>query len=202
MNGTGKLSSLVATTVLASAASADAVFNIWVDAPSEVLAGETFTVGVWAEVSGSILDTSDGGFHEFLMDLLAIGVEAEFSTATIPFINLPADFGTPGLNALRSVAAGNYPYAFNFADENPLLLFTTEVTTAPDVRGSMEMTVSPVDGAPGMLSWWVDYGILADILDTDPGSSRIITPATVNVIPAPATLGLLALGLLARRRRS
>lgn len=191
-----------ATCLLASAAGADAVFNIWVDAPDEVQAGSTFTASVWAEVSGSVLDESDGGFQGFAADLLASGLDAEFSTATIPFMNIPMSFGTPEPNALRDVRAVNYPQGIHFPDQNPLLLFNVEVTTAPSARGSLELTVAQVQGESAMLGWWVDYWEPVILLDTDLGSSRIITPATVNVIPAPASLGLLAVvGVGAVRRR-
>lgn len=203
MRGCGRILGGAVCSLLAPAASADAVFNIWVEAPAQVRAGETFTASVWAEVSGSILEKSDGGFYDFVMDLLAFGVDTEFSAATIPSMNLPLSLGIPEPNALRRVGAGNLPHLFDFAEQNPLLLFYTEVTTAQDSSGSLELTVAPAENLPAMLSWWVDYGDLSIILDTDPGSTRIITPAIVNVIPTPASLGLLALACVGavRRRR-
>lgn len=201
MRSCGKFVGAAACSLVTTAASADAVFNIWVDAPAEVMAGETFTASVWAEVSGSILDSSDGGFQGLSADLLASGIHVQFSTASFPFMNTPFDFGTPDFNALRSIVAGNFPYFLGFAGHNPLRLFDVEVTTDQDAFGPLELTVLPA-GSSSLLSWWLDHGDLTYILDTDPGSSRIITPATVNVIPAPASLGLLVLaGVGAARRR-
>lgn len=57
---------------------ADAVFDIWVEAPSEVQAGETFTAPVWAEVSGSILDDSDGRFSDSRLTYLPLGLRPSF----------------------------------------------------------------------------------------------------------------------------
>jgi len=153
-------------------------------------------------VSGSILNESDGGFFGFAVDLLAFGMDAEFSTATFPFMNVWLNAGTPELNALRDVRALNAPQLPFFTTQNPLLLFTAEVATNIDAIGPLELTVGPVDGVSAMVGWWVDYWEPIQVYDTDPGSTRIITPATVHVIPAPASVGVLALaGVGAARRR-
>ena len=186
---------------VATAASGDAAFNIWVEAPAQVQAGSVFTASVWGEVSGSILEESDGGMHILTTDVLGTGVEALFSTATFPFMNTPWDYGTPEAGALRGIAAVNFASLPTFDPRNPLRLFDVEITTSSDAHGLLELTLEPSANGTTILSWWREHGV-SFVLDTDPGSSRIITPAIVNVIPAPASLGLLALaGVGAVRRR-
>ncbi len=55
-----------------------------------------------------------------------------------------------------------------------------------------------------MVGWWSNYSTYESVLDSDPGSTRIVTPATIRVIPAPASAAILSLAVLAasRRRRS
>ena len=204
MNRYGRFLGLTAGAIVATAASADAVFHIWIEAPAEVQAGSTFALSVWGEVSGSILNESDGGMHFVSADLLASGVDAEFSSASAPFMNLVWDAGKPEPNALRGVLISNEPHLLTFDDRNPLRLFDVEVTTDASAHGPLELTVAPALGASftNILSWWLDHGESTGVRDDDPGSTRIITPATVQVIPAPASLGLLALaGVAAMRRR-
>jgi len=189
----------------ASAAPADAVFNIWFDAPEEVQAGEMFTMTVWGEVSGSVLDEGEGAFRGIAADLLASGVNVEFSAARF-LLEGEGTGGTPEPNALRMIIGFNHPeMSFHFTDGNPLRLFVVDVFTNADDRGTLELVVAPPEGVPSsdaMLWWWVDYPSRLSIADDDPGSTRIVTPAIVNVIPVPASVALLALaGVGAARRR-
>lgn len=89
-----------------------------------------------------------------------------------------------------------------FTTENPLLLFTAEVTPNRNARGPLELTVAPVDGLSAMLGRWVDDWAPTEIYDKDPGSTRIVTPAIVNVIPTPALLTLLAMADISAARRT
>ncbi len=54
-----------------------------------------------------------------------------------------------------------------------------------------------------MRAWWADSVAGTYVTDSDSGSSLIVTPATVRVIPAPASLAALAFAgvIMARRRR-
>ncbi len=194
--------SVIVVGVSATPILADAVFNIWIEAPEQVLAGDRFTIGIWGEVSGSVLGEGDGAVQNILADVVATGLNASFSTASMPFLGGIQD-GTPAENALRDVVGTNHPAIWNlFTTSNPLLLFTTEVTTETGAYGDLTLTIEPPAPWGGIvMTWWVDYNDLTSISDTDPGSTRLITPATVNVIPSPGAGPLLALAVFGASRR-
>jgi hypothetical protein len=181
---------------------ADAVFEIWIEAPEQVLAGDRFTIGIWGEVSGSVLGEGDGAVQNILADVVATGLNASFSTASMPFLGGIQD-GTPTENALRDVVGTNDPVIWNlFTTSNPLLLFTTEVTTETGAYGDLTLSIEPPAQWGGIvMTWWVDNNDLTSISDTDPGSTRNITSATFNVIPSPGTGSLLALAAFGASRR-
>ena len=177
----------------------DIVFQAWVDAPEVAVAGSVFTVSVWIEATGSAIDNDVNAMASFTIDVVASGLRADLSEATM----LVPGFsdGTPAANALREVSGFNHPAISPFSVANPLELFTTEVTLEPNATGVLELGLAQTDGWDFMFSWWVDYHLGTHIFDSDPGSTRIVTPATVHVIPAPASIAVLGMGALAARRR-
>ncbi len=193
---------LLSISLLALPASADAVFQIWIEAPAEVQAGSTFTASVWAEASGSILNEGNGAFNGFRANIMASGVSGMFSTARIP-VMATLSHGTPGNNSLLDVIGWNHPALGWVHQDNPMLLFEVDITAENGVLGEMTLNVSPTQGFD-LVTWWVNYETSLDwIGDADPGSTRIITPATIRVIPAPASAIMLAFGSFAfsHRRR-
>ncbi len=189
---------LVATT--ASSSRADALFNIWVEAPEQVNAGGSFTASVWTEVSGSVLNEGDGAIAHVSTDILSSGLNVDFSPATFPTMGR-VSAGTPGANALRWVEGVNLLFSDGF-ESNPYHLFDVQVTTSKASYGTLEISPEARDGEDFLLAWWVDWSQGTSILDTDPGSSRIITPATVRVVPSSGGVAVLSLaGLAAARRR-
>ncbi len=188
---------------VSATAQAEAVFNVWIDAPSVVQAGETFSVSFWGEVSGSVLTEGDGAMRTVQADVFATGVDANISTAVFPhMVGFVA--GEPEPNALRNVLGLNDYYLFspNFWVLNPVELFSVEVTTSVQATGELELTAAPASWQDNLLTWWVDWRDAEFVSDTDPGSSRIITPATVRVVPSSGGVAVLAVaGLAAVRRR-
>lgn len=67
--------------------------------------------------------------------------------------------------------------------------------------GVLQFAPSPTTGVDFMLAWWADYDEGSYVTDADPGSSLIVTPAVVRVIPAPASAGILGLAGVSRTRR-
>ncbi|KAA0215207.1 MAG: hypothetical protein DYG94_09535 [Leptolyngbya sp. PLA3] len=183
---------------------ADAVFHLWFEAPSEVQAGSTFTLTAWAEVTGSILGESDGGFNSFGLDVVGSGLPAAFSNVQMPYFAALAP-GTPDTNSMREIIGINLPEIGPFYTMNPIILFNVDVTLNSAETGEIVIAPSQIGWADFMLAWWVDYVAGTYVTDSDSGSSLIVTPATVRVIPAPAGVVILVLGELVRggrRKRS
>ncbi|MBX3321750.1 MAG: hypothetical protein KF757_02035 [Phycisphaeraceae bacterium] len=193
---------LLSITTLALPASADAVFHIWIEAPAEVQAGSTFTASVWAEASGSILNEGNGAFNGFRANIMASGVSGVFSTARIPAM-AALSHGTPSNNSLLDVIGWNDLVLGWISLDNPIHLFEVDITLEPSVLGEINLDVFPTSGFH-LVTWWLNYEISLDwIGDSDPGSTRIITPATIRVIPAPGALAIVCIAplwLLQRRR--
>lgn len=193
-------SGLLAVGAASQVSSAEVVFQAWVEAPAVVERGSTFTASVWIGATGSTIDNEVNAFHTFVVDVIATGVDVALSEAN--FLVVGSSVGTPSDNALLEVAGVNLPvFWWAFTDANPLSLFTFEVALDPHETGTLELNLSQADGWDFMFSWWVDYQQLTYVFDTDPGSTRIVTPAVVRVVPEPASIGLLACAALAARRR-
>lgn len=197
-----KILILAAGAALVSAeARGDVVFHAWVEAPASVERGSTFTVSVWLEIQGSVLLEGEGAVYGHTVDVLASGIGASFAPASL---HTPGtSLGTPEPNALRGVVGFNHPAISPFSVANPLELFTTEVTLEPGATGTLELDLAQTQGWDFMFSWWVDYHLGTYVFDTDIGSTRMVTPAVVQVIPSPASVGMVGLAALglARRRR-
>lgn len=171
---------------------ADAVFHLWFDAPQVVVPGSTFTLTAWAEVTGSILAESDGGFNSFGLDVVGTNLPVTFSPAQMPYF-AALNPGTPEPNALREVIGLNLPEVGPFYTTNPIILFTTEVALTSPSIGVLQLDPVQIAWGDFILAWWLNHDAGTYVTDTDPGSTRIVTPAVVRVIPAPAPLGALAI---------
>lgn len=132
--------------------------------------------------------------------MLASGPAVQFGRAEFPCLRSVSG-GVSEPNALRGVLGLNEPTLPPFCTDNPLLLFEVEVTLQTEGTGDLELRIAPAQPWDFMLSWWVDTLDRTYIFDTDPGSSLIVTPAIVRVIPAPSGAVILMLGGLARARR-
>jgi hypothetical protein len=180
-------------------------FEIALVAPMTVERGETYTVEAWASVTGDQWVDGTSAFAGFGFDLVGSGNVATVTAATIS--DWAAGFGVEGtvdgINIVR-ISGGQLPNSGDlnpYMDaSNPILLFTVDVTAA-DVHGSI--TYIPENPNPnGGLSFYPDtdefYSIVAP---NDPGTTLTLTGVTTRVVPAPATLALVGLAGLARRRR-
>ena len=109
---------------------------------------------------------------------------------------------TDGVNLFNTTAAqidGQGP----FADDNPIGVL--EFEWAPSIEGAFKVeygTFTHTLGMPGVIQVWIapDHGVY-DLAEEWPVTEAAIS---FQVVPAPATMGVAALGVLAaaRRRRS
>ena len=198
---------LIASFVISSAAIAQTFFRTWFDAPETVIAGETFTVDVWAEVSGDWV--GEGAFSSYLSSsLMSIEVTGDLnafagmSTATI-HTNLPLDRGTVDGTMLRDVLAYNTTSLEGYTSENPLRFFSFDITTAVGETGELSLLHHPSSVSPDLLSWYVDPFVGDDwyLGSADDNSVLTTESFTVRVIPTPAAAALLAFAGLATLRR-
>ena len=197
---TSVLTFAMATPLVAPFAFSDTVFHTWIEAPSEVMVGDTFTISVWSSVEGSLLGEGQVAPAGFSLDLLATGYSATFTTASIPRL-FPLSVGVPELNALRDVRGLQLWFNSDLIYDNPILLFTTEVILSGAAPGLLELNVEPRVGNSWIMAWYSDLPNSNDITDDDPGSTRIITPATIRVIPAPGVFVLFSLAICTSLRR-
>lgn len=200
----GQLRSAVCAISLAlpmASASDDTVFHTWIEAPAQVLAGETFTISVWTSLSGSLLDQGDVAFAGFGIDLHATGNGvAQFSPAHIPNL-VTASIGIPVKNGRLDVRGFQFFFGGLVVLDNPILLFTTEVVTVDGYFGELIITPHARHGSEFLTSWYRDIPDSVAIADDDPDSTRIIIPATIRVIPSPGVLAMLGLTALAASHR-
>ena len=190
---------LLSVAMLAFPTSADAVFHIWIEAPAEVQAGSTFTANVWGSADGPAFNSNSNAFQAFWGDVVASGLNVEFADA----VGIICNGGEPDSNALRNVQCWNYPSIHPFYTDNPFPLFSTNVTITDGQAGVLVLDLRPSEDRNNlwMLSWWSDYLNNEYALDTDLGSTRIITPATIRVIPAPGAFVLFSLAICTSLRR-
>ncbi|KAA0212383.1 MAG: hypothetical protein DYG94_14745 [Leptolyngbya sp. PLA3] len=193
----------------AATCGAQTYFDLWFEAPESVSAGDTFTVEVWAGASG--LFVNDGLnislFHSLLMSVEVSGdldSLASISPATI-HTNFALNTGAPTENWLVDVMAFNL-LDFGFDPDNPMHLFSFDVSTTTMGRGTLTFNAHPSSTGPDMLWWFVQppTGDSFYIGSADDASVLTANPFAVRVIPAPAGVAILALGGVAslRRRRS
>lgn len=184
-------------------------FDIWVEAPASVQAGDIVDVRVWAQVSGPMLDVGLNAMAGFRMDLPVNTSGNLVSAVENPRFGHPyfrswyAEVSAAGILDIGAFQLDIWdtPIWLN----NPILLFSTRLHTIEGAAGWIELVPERHDPVPSIIAWWVDIDDYARpvVDDTDPNAELNITGATIRVIPAPSTLGVLVLASLgvARRRR-
>ncbi|MBX3324054.1 MAG: hypothetical protein KF757_13820 [Phycisphaeraceae bacterium] len=183
---------------VASTATADTVFHTWIEAPAEVMVGDTFTISVWTSLHGSVLHQGNVAFAGFQLHLTSSGIQVEFSE---PFdFGVPEyDVGTPADGSVFNI--GGYQWwhtPWNELNwENPIRLFSANVLVGAAQSGTLSIEPTLWASLPWMTGWYLDVPNSQGIRDDDPGSTRIITPATIRVIPTPASAMVLAFGSFA-----
>ncbi len=180
------------------------VFTIWAEAPEAVNPGETYTVEFWGSVEGDPWVDGVSALAGFGVDALGSGPVASVTTATIA--DWASDFGmegqVTGIDVL-AISGGQYSlivFQPDFNWDNPSILFTIEVaaSNAPGL-------ITYVPGNPnvnGGLSFYPDSQDSASIAaPNDSGTMLVLIGATTQIVPAPATLGLVFAGLFGSGRR-
>jgi hypothetical protein len=200
---------LFASLLTQTHADAQTFFRTWFDAPSAVIAGESFAVDVWAETSGDWVGEGEFSsfFSAFLMSIEVSGDLETFDSITEASINFNFAFsiGTPNDSWLLDVIGFNIfgPIEGGTMD-NPVRLFSFDVSTVLGETGELNLLHQPSSVSPDLLRWYVDPFVGDDwyIGSADDNSVLNAEPFTVRVVPASATSILFALaGLGAARRR-
>ncbi len=204
-----KLACVIVAVAASTAAAQD--FQIWLNAPNSVMAGDTYTIEVWGGVSGGSWVTGTSAIAGFGVDVLNLG-GADLIGLLGPTVIAPwaAGFGSNGIIVGADVvetSGGQLANLFGFLNpninmSNPIMLFSIDVTTQVGTTGWI--TYAPGNPNPnGGLSYYVISTDGASVIaPNDPGTTLTFAGIETLVIPAPATLVLLALGgLCASRRR-
>lgn len=206
---------LIAGVAMASACSAVARsdvfarFDIWVEAPAVVEAGDIVDVRVWAQLSGPVLDIGLNAMAGFNMDLPVnasgnLVSEVENPRFGHPFFNRGVgEVNTAGIFDILAFQLDIWdaPIFLN----NPILLYSTRLHMTLGQTGWIELVPERNDPTPSIISWWVDIDDPSRpaVIDTDPNAELHIGGATIRVVPAPTCAALLALsafGFVRRRR--
>lgn len=201
---------ILSSLLIHAPAFAQTFFRTWFDAPETVVAGDTFTVDVWAETSGEWVGEGDFSsyFHGFLMSAEVLGNLETFSSiseASIYF-SYPLSPGTPEGPRLNDVMAFNlFGFGFNGTMDNPARLFSFDVSTVSGTTGELILLHQPSSVSPDLLRWYIDPFVGDDwyLGSADDNSVLTTESFTVRVIPTPAAAALLAfagLGTLRRQR--
>lgn len=207
MSPRSPLAAAALATLAAHAAGQTHRFTMWAEAPETVLAGETFTIGFWGSVESPVFVEGTSAMAGFGIDAVGQGSVTLVSNVTIqPWA---ADYGTVGGifgPNVQGVSGGQIrniitpPLSFSL--ENPILLFTFDVTAG----GSGSITYTPANPNPnGGLSFYPDYLNGASIVGpNDADTSLALIGATTRIVPAPTPLMLVGASLytLGSRRRN
>lgn len=183
-------------------------FRAWFEAPQSVMAGETIQVWMWATYEVDGVPETAGHMDSVVGSIEVFGDLGAFSHIS-PLRNglaLILDRGTPDGPWLRDfMTVQPYGVPGVIIDErNPLPILMFEIETTPNTTGLLHLDLRPfTDESIPHLSWFYPF---ADpfywVITTDPDVSLIATTATIRVIPAPASVIMLAFGsALTRRRR-
>ncbi|KAA0214021.1 MAG: hypothetical protein DYG94_02870 [Leptolyngbya sp. PLA3] len=193
---------------LAGSCGAQTYFDLWFEAPETVQAGATFTATVWGGAAGDWVDGElSSNFFACQMSVQILGDLAAFDSVSQASIltNFASDHGTPHDNWLEDVVAMNLWDLSGYIRNNPLPIFSFQVTTSPSGRGLLSLSALPSSEGPDLLWWYVEPAGSGSFFlgSADDNSVLTANPFTVRVIPAPTGVTLLALApLTARRRRS
>ncbi|MBX3324075.1 MAG: hypothetical protein KF757_13930 [Phycisphaeraceae bacterium] len=185
----------------------DRQFRAWFEAPETVLAGDTFQVWMWAtyEVNGipetvGNMDSALGSI-EVSGDLVAFANVSQLLQGLFYFF----ERGTPDGPWLRDFAIGQPQVPGAIIDErNPLPILMFEIETTPDTTGLLHVNLRPYAEYLTAILYWRDPDLSSENWPNtlDPGISLSTSSATIRIIPAPASVIMLAFGsALTRRRR-
>ncbi len=189
------------------AAAQVASFHAWLEAPSVVQAGDSFTVQLWVSAESELFSPTNY-FSTAYIGFEVSGDLTAFHSLTPVSSNLPSfSSGTPDENSLRDVwiwQSDAFPGVlidFN----NPILVLTFDVLTREDSHGLLSVDIRPHSGrVDPWFEWTLQQYEAAWISTSDPDVTLLTAGTTIRVIPAPASAALLSLAVLAasRRRRS
>ncbi len=183
----------------------DGTFRTWFETPDTVMAGDTFEVHMWASFEGDLLQP-EGYFSAALANFEVSGDLDTFEAISPLTFGLTFIFdeGTPDGPWLRDVFTAQHPALPDVDYSNPILVLGFEVTTLANSIGMLDIDIRPgFDPDMPLLEWSVNgTGTSDDIVrTTDPNIALIATPASVRVVPTPASSLVLALAALGASRR-
>lgn len=191
-------------------------FRTWFEAPKTVMAGQTFEVSLRAsfEVDGApAAGGLDAGWISSVAASVQVAGDLESFESLSAFQGLAENFLSVGSIdgswlhdfLFLQIPSDLWPWPFpgpTVGDfSNPLSIGTFEVSTSKQL-GTLELHLQPFSGLddPSVAWWQVSQGEPID--STSPGVSLFAQPATIHVIPSPASLALLApLAIMSSRRR-
>lgn len=195
--------------LVSTAAFAEPVrFHAWFEGPAQVEPGEVSFFNLWVGAAGAELDdTVPDALATLVLSLRVSGDLAAFASHTPATAGMDSIFLTstgmldgPVLRDVAGMQNVLYPPPFP-SYENPIRVLTFGILTSEDARGQLSLTLE--DGlawGPLRFVWYINTRLAAS---DDPANTLIVDPFSFRVIPAPATVGVLALATLgvARRRR-
>ena len=175
-------------------------------APAIVLPGEEFTLEVWGGVAGSQWVSGTSAMAAFQVDMLGSGPIGSAYDLQFGSLNLFPSGSIVGANALG--IRGFQLFNFNGSNpaidlSNPVLLYSMKVWA--DALGTIVYTPSVT--VPGQTLLFYPDSTQPFVIAAQPvglhGPRLTLSGVTVQVVPAPATLGLLVLvgGASVRRLR-
>lgn len=199
--------------ILAGTAGAQATHQaeIYMIGPSEVMSNTTYTVEAWGRWDSPLFVQDISAMAGFGIDAInTFGGDQIASVGNVQIAQWALGFGVPGDIidlSVRGISGGQLANLFGFLNpfidmRNPIMLFSFEFTTAdvpithigfapanPNPNGGLSFYPLSMDGA-------------STIAPNHPDSSLTLT-GWEYVVPSPAGMGVLAMGLGAwlRRRR-
>ena len=203
---------LALTGIVEPAALAQTTLTVWMEAPAQVQAGESFEVDVFLRGETDLFDDSPevSGFNSFALSPTATGLgqavvnmETTRDAEMSPWGLLDAGTYDPTTSALLDVTGfqgipDTFPLTF-WEPGNPIRGFSFRVDLVAGLTGELEIqTLDP-------FMWFSAIGQgFGGVTSDDPGVTLDLQPLTVQIIPTPAApaIGLALLVGGTRRRRS
>jgi hypothetical protein len=172
-----------------------------------VLPGDSATISVYGSWAGITPGPNGSAVAGFSLDVLASGAPASLSIASAATVNAPlADFGvatgSPSGADLLGVMGVQFPGIIDpvLDPSNPILLFTFQVHAFG--LGTLTYTAGPAGALGDALTVYTDA--FSGAFLPAPSSAQPeyhFGSVSLLVVPAPAGLGILGLGVLPWRRR-
>ena len=200
----------VATVLVISAsyhaAAQVASFHAWLEAPSAVQAGDSFTVQLWVAAESELF-TPSNYFSAVLCGFEVYGDLSTFQNLTPVSSHLPKlSAGTPDETWLRDVIVWQSDALPGLLIDfrNPIPVLSFEVMTTSGSRGFLSVGIQSYTGrSDPLFEWTLQQYEAAWITTSDPGVTLLTTGTSIRVIPTPASAALLSLAafITSRRRR-